>query len=276
MGASCPGMHPPTDRSISSSRRSKCLSRVLAAALAAQLALAPSLAAAGGPSATELKARADAAMDGGAFATAIEGYRASFELSHSPALLYNIGNAYERLGDYPNALIFLQRFSWVAPPELKARVPQLDELVESVRAKLAVLVVHCSVPGARVLVRGAWRGTTPLAGELTVMPGTARVEIVADGYRPFARELVLPAGGEARVDAILVPELVALRSAPATWETAERAKSEPITAKWWFWTGVGLVVAGGATAAVVALTRQKSAPSGDIAPGQVAAPLMSW
>jgi hypothetical protein len=259
-------MHPRTGRSI--------CSRALAATVAAWLTLSPAPAAAGDLSAAELKARADAAMDGGAFATAIESYRASYTLSRNPALLYNMGNAYERLGDYPNALAYLERFAAVAPADLKARVPVLDELVESLRARLARLIVHCNISGARVLLRGARQGITPLAKEIATMPGTARVEIVAEGYRPFAQELDLTAGRSAHVDARLVPTLSS-RRVPSR-EPEERSSREPITSKWWFWTGVGVVLAGGATVAIVALTREKSAPSGDIAPGQVAAPLVRW
>jgi hypothetical protein len=186
-------------------------------------------------------------MDEGAFAAAILSYRSSYELSHSPALLYNIGSAYERLGDYPRALTYLERFAVVAPPELKARVPRLDELVDSVRARLARIVVQCSIQGARIFLRGEWQGTTPLPGDIMAPPGDAHFEVVADGYHPYVQELALLAGKEARIDAVLVPELVA-HSAPSP--RREPPASSPITSKWWFWTGVGLVVAGG-TAAVV-------------------------
>jgi hypothetical protein len=260
-------MHPPTGRSI-------CSSRALGAAVAAWLTLSPALAAAGDLSATELKSRADSAMEDGAFATAIESYRASYVLSHNPALLYNMGNAYERLGDYPNALAYLERFAAVAPAELKARVPVLNELVESLRAKLARVAVHCNVSGARVLLRGARQGVTPLASDIATTPGAARLEIVAEGYRPFAQEVELPAGKSTHIEAVLVQVLPA-KHGPSR-EHADRSSSEPITSKWWFWTGLGVVLAGGATVAIVAMTREKAAPSGDIAPGQVAAPLVRW
>lgn len=261
-------MHPPSGPSISR----RVSRRGLAAVLVAQLALAPCLAFASDATAEQLKASADAAMDAGAFAAAIASYRASYERNPNPALLYNIGSAYERLGDYPSALSTLERFALVAPPDLRARVPELDELIESIRARLARLVVRCSVPDARVFVRGGWQGRTPLAADLLVMPGTARVEVAADGYQPFAREFSLVAGRETRVDAFLVPAL-AFREAP---RESERASSRPITTQWWFWTGAGVVLVGATTAVVLALTREKSAPSGDITPGRVAAPLMSW
>jgi hypothetical protein len=274
-------MHSPRGRSTCRAAATRLgqgtLRYATAIALATQIAVLPCVARADRPSAsaTELKARADAAMDQRAFASAILSYRSSYELSHSPALLYNIGSAYERLGDYPHALVYLERFASIAPPELKSRVPHLKELVESVRGRLARIIVHCSVPGARVLVRGEWQGTTPLQGDIMAVPGDAHVEIVADGYRPFVQELTLVPGKNARIGAVLAPDL-ATHAAPPPPRKREEPPAAPITSKWWFWTGVGVVIAGGTTAAVVLLSRQNSAPKGDPPPGQMAAPLLSW
>ncbi len=218
------------------------------------------------------KARADAAMDGGAYAEAIAGYRAAYELARNPALLYNIGSAYERLGDYPRALAYLERFSLVAPRELRARVPTLDELIASLRARLALVAVGCNVPGARVLVRGAWKATTPLAASIATFPGLARVEAVADGYQPFARDVVLAAGKETRLEAVLVGSGVFAstpRESPAPVD-------DGLTTKWWFWTSVGVVVAGGATAAIVALTSHRSASDQPTGTRAASVALVRW
>jgi PEGA domain/Tetratricopeptide repeat len=244
----------------------------MAVTLAAHLAIAPSLARGEGASAAELKARGDAEMDEGAFASAILKYRSSYAMSPSPALLYNIGNAYERLGDYPHAIAYFERFAGAAPPELRARVPRLDELMESVRARIARIHVRCSVPGARVLVRGGSQGTTPLDNDIVALPGEAHVEVVAEGYRPFVHDVELTAGRSAYVDAVLVPELAMRPMSPAPTEK----RTPPITSTWWFWTGVGVVVAGGAVAVAFALSRSSSAAKSDGPPGQAAAPLVSW
>jgi hypothetical protein len=246
---------------------------VAAAALICVTTIAPLAQADGGAgaSAAELKSRADEAMDRGAFAAAILAYRASYERSPSPALLYNIGNAYVHLADYPHALSYLERFASVAPPSTKARVPHLDELIESVRGRLARLSVRCPVAGARVIVRGDVEGTTPLSAAIVAMPGEAHVEVVADGYHPYARDVVLLAGREARVDAALTPEL-ATRVTPPARETSAPA---PIVTRWWFWTGVGVVVAGGTVAAIVALQKPGSSAKSEGA-GHVGMPLVTW
>lgn len=268
------------------SGRSTCSRGALALALAAQLAIGQafvtrvaraddaSIDAKREQMAADLRARADAAMDGGSFADAVVSYRASYEMSRNPALLYNIASAYERLGDYPRALSYLEQFSHVAPADLKARVPRLDDLIASVRAKLARVVVRCNVPGARVLVRGTWLGSTPTSAALVTMPGPARVEVVADGYRPFVREVSLAPGRETRVNATLVSSAAFDVPPPAPESAAHHGGG--ITSQWWFWTGLGVLAAGGAAVAVVALGNQSRAPSGDIAPGRVSAPLLTW
>lgn len=54
-------------------------------------------------------------------------------------------------------------------------------------------------------------------------------------------------------------------------------KAPPITSRWWFWTGIGVVVTGVAiTTVAIASTTDKSAGRGDIAPGQVAGPLVTF
>jgi tetratricopeptide (TPR) repeat protein len=154
--------------------------------------------------ATELKARGDASMDAGEWADAIDAYRASYDLTRDPALLYNIGHAYARLGEYPEALAYLEQFAAVAPADLRARAPRVDGLIAMVRAHLATLSVTCNVSGARILVRGKWRGTTPLVRDLTAAPGDATIEVVADGYAPFKRELRLVEGRSTSLHAALV------------------------------------------------------------------------
>jgi hypothetical protein len=216
--------------------------------------------------AAEWRARGDADMDAGAFADAISAYRSSYELSRNEAILYDLGTAHERLGDYPQALAYLEQFAHVASPELRARVPMLPQILEGIRARLAHILVRCNVPGAHVIVRGTWRGTTPAVSELWVMPGPARVEVVAEGHFPLVEDLSLAAGSSTQIDASLPVD-------PSARE--ERASGGTITTKWWFWTGLSVIVVGGVGLGF-ALTREKSAPSSDIAPGKVAAPLASW
>jgi hypothetical protein len=53
--------------------------------------------------------------------------------------------------------------------------------------------------------------------------------------------------------------------------------STPITARWWFWTGVGVVAVGiGITVWYLVAQPEGDASTGTIAPGQVSAPLLRF
>ena len=54
--------------------------------------------------------------------------------------------------------------------------------------------------------------------------------------------------------------------------TLTMQRSVPVTRRWWFWTGLGAVVAGGAVITAAALI-EKPAKQGTLKPGQVGAPL---
>lgn len=122
--------------------------------------------------------------------------------------------------------------STVQIPVVLARAP--------IEAKLTVVV---RPSGARVVVDGVAMGQAPTT--LALPPGSHEVEVDAPSYEPRRLSLVLARAESRRVDLDLAPE--------------RRA----ITSRWWFWTGVGVVVAGAAVA-VVALTTERSPSEGSL------------
>jgi hypothetical protein len=113
--------------------------------------------------------------------------------------------------------------------------------------RTGILVVRSPHEGAAVSVDGTRRGTVPL--ELRMEPGTHRIELVKDGYEPARTTMVVVAGERTGTD-------VTLEAKPG------------LLSKWWFWTAVGVVVAGG-VGTYIALTTERSADAGTIPPGQV-------
>jgi hypothetical protein len=107
---------------------------------------------------------------------------------------------------------------------------------------------------ARASLDGKVVGDTP--AEIATPAGTHLVRLERDGFEPRESSVVVAAGSQKTVN-------VTLEKAP------------PITAKWWFWTGIGVVVLGG-VAAVVVLTSERSPGEGTIAPGRVSGPLVSF
>jgi hypothetical protein len=119
------------------------------------------------------------------------------------------------------------------------------------KAKAAVLVLRSSVPGTTAIVDGQVAGNPPL--EVVVDPGPHKILARAEGYAETETSAIVALGEHKEVDLTF-------------------KKNPGITAKWWFWTGIGVAVAGGATVAA-ALLIEKNPSHGDLAPGIVRAPL---
>ena len=272
--------------------------------------------------AARLKKEADVLMDQDRHADALALYARAYELTADPALLYNQGRALESLGDYPEALEKLERFDREASPALRARVPGLPDLLADLRGRIATLVVTTNAPGARLLVRDKAAGTIDKETRIRTRAGSATIEVVAEGYVPFKKDIDLAGGGVTKVDARLSPKkseaLVIVRTRPsaniavdgrpigrapielhlapgqhtlvaqASGRESERVPMtlaagdrreldlelrEPpgVLSRWWFWTAVGVVVAGGAAGAY-ALTQERAPDRGTFGSGVVTGP----
>ena len=165
-----------------------------------------------------LKNAADVLMDQDRYADAVVLYQRAYELSSDPALLYNQGRALEALGDYPAALEKLEIFERDASPTVRAKVPGLHELIVDLRGRIATLVVRSNAPSARLLVRQKDEGIINGEKRLATRAGAASVEVDADGYETFRREVDLAAGATLVIDANLILKkrdaLVIVRTTP--------------------------------------------------------------
>ena len=121
------------------------------------------------------------------------------------------------------------------------------DLVLASRAVTGKLRVSSAVAGAMVSVDGRPVGVVP--AEVSVTAGAHRVLVQRDGYETADTTAVVEIGEERRLDVPLA------------------AKSS-VLSRWWFWTGLGVVVAGGVVTTVVLLT-PRSPDSGSIPPGTV-------
>ncbi|MBX3198652.1 MAG: tetratricopeptide repeat protein [Labilithrix sp.] len=203
-----------------------------------------------------LKASADQLFDQGRYAEANDLYKRAYTISSDPALLYNQARALESMGDYPEALDQLEAFDREAPPDVRAKVPKLDELAADLRARTATIHVTTNVPLAHLYIRGKDSGTIEREANVRARAGDASVRIEADGYEPFARDVTLPGGGAIDLDATL-----------ERTRTRTRAHADGgLTSKWWFWTALGVVAAGGVALSIVALTTEKAPERGTFDP----------
>jgi hypothetical protein len=125
-------------------------------------------------------------------------------------------------------------------------VGTLDIILHS-KAREAIVVVTSSVVGAKLKVDGRDEGTVPT--ELAVSPGSHRLDLTRDGYKSAQTTIAVMAGERTTFDVPL-------------------DRSAPITAKWWFWSGIAVVVAG-AVVTTIALTTERDPDVGSVAPGQI-------
>ena len=147
-----------------------------------------------------LKKKGDAAMDAFQYADALAAYTEAYTLAKDPALLYNKGRAFQLMGRFPEALVELETFKSTAPPELLAKVPKLDALISDVRSRVANVIVKCNIAGAQVLVRDKVIGKTPIEGSVALVSGKAHIEVSAEGYFPYKKDLDLPGGQATTLD----------------------------------------------------------------------------
>ncbi len=118
-------------------------------------------------------------------------------------------------------------------------------------AKTSVLVLRSSVPGTIATVDGKVVGNPPV--EVQVEPGSHKIGARAEGHADLETLAVVAQGDQKEIDLQLKPK-------------------GGITTKWWFWTGLGVVVAGGAAVSAALLIERKPS-SGDLSPGTVSAPI---
>jgi hypothetical protein len=154
--------------------------------------------------AAELKKAGDEAMDSGRPADAVSAYSEAYSITKDPALLYNKGRALQAIAEYPQALEQLEAFQREAPSELKERVPGLAKIIMDVRQRVSMVMISCDAKGAVVRLRERTLGRCPFAAPVAVNAGTGRLEVIAEGYFPWEREVELPRGGTASFDVALV------------------------------------------------------------------------
>jgi hypothetical protein len=152
--------------------------------------------------AAELKKQGDDLVHASKFREALQAYDGSFAIIPNPAIHYNRGRAYQGLEEFPAALDELEKFVAEAPPELKARVPNLDKMIGEIGSHVGTLVLNCAVAGATVTIGEKTVGTTPLPPYRAVAGDTAIV-VTAPGYAPFNQNAMLVAGTNTTVEVVL-------------------------------------------------------------------------
>jgi tetratricopeptide (TPR) repeat protein len=213
---------------------------VLGAALVVvSLVAAPARAAGGGldddKEARRLFERAELSFNVGKFGEALADYQSAYEAKPLPGFLFNIAQCYRNMGNFERARFFFRRYLALDP-----RAPnrhRVDELIAEMTKQLE-----------------AKQAETAPAAALTPPPVAAPSLAAVEPGPADTSASVLPPSSLGMSE----PLVTAKATAPAP---ARR----PLWRRWWFWTGVAAVVAGGAVAAFL-LTRPETRTPGSLQP----------
>ncbi len=246
-----------------------------ASVLAAALALTPSLAfsqhAAPDAQARAAFERGIADVDAGRFANAVVAFEESYRLRPVAVVLYNLASTYTRMGRHQQAITTYERYLSEGgsrlPPD---RVRSVRERIAELRRELPVVVLRIRPAPFTLTVDGRPQAVT--GDELTLDPGSHLLVATAPSHAPQQREVQLAPGGRVTWEAELTAERAPIAPTPTVTPTVARTparvavtphpsqpdrpapSAEPaITSRWWFWTGLGVVVTGGTLAALGAV-----------------------
>jgi hypothetical protein len=196
-------------------------------------------------------------------------FEEAYAMYPAPEILYNLGKGYRDVGRGALAHRALSRFVREAPDS--PRRAEAEVLIRDLELVVSRLVIEVrGDPGLRVTIDGDEVGVTPLEEPIAVEPGVHQVAAFRGDQR-YAERQVAAARGK-RIEVVIAPapevpppSVLADRirgDAPRSTDpitTAPPTSSKPVYARWWFWTGLGAVVAGGVAITVLA-TRDDDEP----------------
>ncbi|HUH01156.1 MAG TPA: hypothetical protein VML75_04125 [Kofleriaceae bacterium] len=205
-------------------------------------------------------------------------FEEAYAVFPAPEILYNLGKGYRDVGNNALAHRALSRFVRQAPDA--ARRPDAEQVLRDLELVVSRLTIEVrSEPGApalsgvRVLLDGDEVGITPLLDAVAVEPGVHQVSAYR-GDKLFAERQITATRGKL-IPVVVepapgVPPPAVVADRIRTGDASERdpleaptpAPARPVYARWWFWTGVGAVVAG--SVAITVLATRGNGDDGDL------------
>lgn len=187
--------------------------------------------------------------DEGDFGAALAEFRRAYELTGHWGVLYNLGQVSAALNRNVDAVRCFEDYLESGGGEIDAaRRAEVEQRLRELRSRLATLTVTVDVDGAEVLLDDEIVGTTPLPEPIYVAAGPHVVVARHPEHGSERRSLTLASETAETVAFDLARPVVEPPVAPPPVE-----EQWSIADQWWFWTVLGVVVAGGAATAGVLL-----------------------
>lgn len=152
---------------------------------------------------------------------AIREFEEAYRLSAKPALLFNLAQAYERLGKLEKTVEYLQ--TYLAAPDIKDR-PAVEERLKNLQARLKQtgIQIITEVNDATVEVDGKIVGKTPLYQLIPVSSGSHEIKVMKRGHEPFSAYVSVLAGSTVQV-LVKLPPMQGNAVQPLTTSKTEKA-----------------------------------------------------
>lgn len=137
------------------------------------------------------------------WATAAEEYKKAYAASPHPSVLFNIGEAYEKLGNGRLAARYFRRYLRERPDAKDRRA--VYNRIRALEKRSSQLTITCQPSGAAVYVDGRRVGKAPLT--MTLGAGRHRVYVIHGGRRSPERTVLLAYGdpGKVHIDLDVAP-----------------------------------------------------------------------
>jgi len=205
-------------------------SLALAAALAVTVPAAPAFAQAPTKAqqheaATRFKKGLELFKDGDYQAALIE-FRRANQLAPNFNVLYNIGQVYFQLQDYPNALTSLQRYMDEGGNGIpSSRRADVQRDIDKLKARVANVEITSAVADADVTIDDVSFGKTPIGKPILVSAGRHKVTVSKPGFTAASKVIEIASG-----DKVTVPlDPVEQKSAPPVVVAPPPPAGEPPT-----------------------------------------------
>jgi hypothetical protein len=217
-------------------------------------------------------------------------FRRALTLRASSVIAYNL------------ASVLMERGKLVEASELLRKVehddkvdPTMRQSIRTMQAELAdrigriTVIVRDKQPADSVLLDGNGLLDAQLGVDIPIDPGVHRLSLEREGQALDSHTLEIAPGGTEQVTLITPlaptprevasatlrgPEPAAAPSLGVNPQNDREATAQPITAQWWFWTGVGVVTVGAIVLIALAASSagaDKAQPTfqGDFAPASL-------
>lgn len=151
----------------------------------------------------------------GDFSAALAEFKRALEIAPNWQVLFNVGQCYFQLRDYPNALTTLKRYVDEGGDRIKkpARATVDTELADLAN-RVAQLTIVSNLDGATVSVDDQVVGTTPIDEPVLVGAGMRRITATHEGREAVVQHISI-AGGDSRKIELTFAEPAPLQPSPA-------------------------------------------------------------